>query len=590
MTTTQRLLEEFPPVSTAAWEAAIARDLKGADYDKKLIWRTEEGLAVKPYYRAKDIKGLACMDSAPGEFPYRRGTDAAGEWQIREEIDASDANEANRTARAAVSAGAEGIAFSEAQPQSAVELDAILEGLGAIPVYFERADEGLLRLLIDRLAIRRNDATILTGCDALASVDFASETIQAAPAGFVPFTIHAETFEESGATAIEEAGFALATGVDFLSAMRERGIEINRAAAATEFSFAIGANYFFQIAKLRAFRMLWARVAEKFGASHEGMRARISARTSRWNKTVYDPHVNILRSTTETMAAVLGGADSVSIGPFDACYKEPDEASRRLARNTQLLLKHEAFLGQVADPGGGSYYLEAITDLLARDAWKKMQEIESRGGYRAAQATGFIAQALDNSLAARETAVARRRRVFVGTNQFANPAERVLERVDEQRINETKRGARHYEELRLCTERHAAAGGKTPRVLLAEIGDIKMQAARASFAMSFFACAGFAIATKKFKKAEEIAAAACDLIVLCSSDAEYASIAAELMLKLKMLGRSTPVMIAGNPENAEELTAAGIADFVHMRSNPVDVLTKWQEKLGIVGQLPAPSC
>jgi len=162
--------------------------------------------------------------------------------------------------------------------------------------------------------------------------------------------------------------------------------------------------------------------------------------------------------------------------------------------------------------------------------------------------------------------------------------------VDEQRINETKRGARHYEELRLCTERHAAAGGKTPRVLLAEIGDIKMQAARASFAMSFFACAGFAIATKKFKKAEEIAAAACDLIVLCSSDAEYASIAAELMLKLKMLGRSTPVMIAGNPENAEELTAAGIADFVHMRSNPVDVLTKWQEKLGIVGQLPAPSC
>ena len=581
MTTTEHLLEEFPPVSTAAWEAAIARDLKGADYDKKLIWRTEEGLAVKPYYRAKDLKGLACLDAAPGEFPYRRGARASGAWQIREQIDATDAKEANHAARTAVSAGAEGIALAGARPQSATELGAILEGLGEIPVHFERANELLLRLLIDRLSTLRNGAIVSTGCDALANVDFASKTIQAAPASLVPFTIHAETFEESGATAIEEAGFALAAGVDFLAAMQERGIEIDRAVAAIEFSFAIGANYFFQIAKLRAFRTLWARVAAKFGVSNEGARARIAARASRWNKTVYDPHVNILRATTEAMAAALGGADVVSVGPFDASYKEPDEASRRLARDTQLLLKHEALLGQVADPGGGSYYLEAITDLLAHEAWKKMQEIESRGGYRAAQAEGFMAQALDKSLAARETAVAWRRRVFVGTNQFANPDERALERVDEQRMNETKRGARQYEELRLRTERRAAAGGKLPRVLLAEMGDIKMRTARANFAMNFFASAGFAVVSKRFKKAEEIATAACDLIVLCSSDEEYASIVAELMPRFKMLGRSTPVIIAGNPESAEELVAAGIADFVHGRSNPLEVLAKWQEKLGI---------
>jgi methylmalonyl-CoA mutase len=489
-----------------------------------------------------------------------------------------------------VAAGGEGIVFSEAQPQNARELDAILQGLGEIPVHFERADAQLLRLLIDRLASRHDEATISTGCDALASVDVAPEAIKAASTSFVPFTIHAEVFEESGATAIEEAGFALAAGVDFLTAMQERGIEISRAAAAIEFSFAIGANYFFRIAKLRAFRMLWARAVEKFGASNEATRARIAARTSQWNKTIYDPHANILRSTTEAMAAVLGGANAVSIGPFDACYKEPDEASRRLARDTQLLLKHEAFLGQVADPGGGSYYLEAITDLIARDAWKKMQEIESRGGYRAARAEGFIAQALDKSLTARETAVARRQRVFIGTNRFANPDERILDRVDEQRMNETKRGARQYEELRLRTERHTAAGGKTPRVLLAEIGDLRLRTARANFAMNFFVCAGFAIVTKRFKRAEEIAAAACDLIVLCSSDAEYTSIVAELMPRLKVLGRSTPVIIAGNPENAEELGTAGIADFVHLRSNPVEVLAKWQEKLGIKGQLPAVSC
>ena len=182
-------------------------------------------------------------------------------------------------------------------------------------------------------------------------------------------------------------------------------------------------------------------------------------------------------------------------------------------------------------------------------------------------------------LAAREKAVASRRRVLVGTNQFANPAERALGRIDEQRMQADLRGARPYEELRLRTERHAAAGGKTPRVLLAEIGELKMRAARANFAANFFACAGFEIETRRFKKAEEIAAADADLIVLCSADAEYAALAGELMPKLKALGRETPVMVAGNPENAEELRAMGIADFVHVRSHPVEFLTKWQERL-----------
>ena len=174
----------------------------------------------------------------------------------------------------------------------------------------------------------------------------------AAPAGLTPFTIHGAAFAEAGATAVEEAGFALAAGVDFLAALAERGVDVNHAAAALEFSFAVGSNYFFEIAKFRAFRMLWARAVESFGGTHEAARARIAARTSKWNKTLYDPHVNILRTTTEAMAAVLGGADAVTVTPFDACYKAPDEASRRLARNTQLLLKHEAWLGRVADAGG----------------------------------------------------------------------------------------------------------------------------------------------------------------------------------------------------------------------------------------------
>ena len=147
-------------------------------------------------------------------------------------------------------------------------------------------------------------------------------------AGVAPFTIHGAAFREAGATAVEEIGFALASGVDFLAALAERGVDVNRAAAALEFSFAVGSNYFFEIAKFRAFRVLWAQAVESFGGTHETARARIAARTLHWNQTIYDPHVNILRATTEAMAAVLGGADAVTVTPFDACYKAPDEASR----------------------------------------------------------------------------------------------------------------------------------------------------------------------------------------------------------------------------------------------------------------------
>jgi methylmalonyl-CoA mutase len=421
-------------------------------------------------------------------------------------------------------------------------------------------------------------------------VEFAVKVIESAPPWLVPFTIHGAAFAEAGATAVEEIGFALAAGVDFLAALAERGVGVNRAAAALEFSFAVGSNYFFEIAKFRAFRLLWARAVESFDGTHKAARARIAAHTLHWNKTVYDPYVNILRATTEAMAAVLGGADAVTVAPFDACYRTPDEASRRLARNTQLLLKHEAWLGRVADAGGGSYVLETITDFLSREGWRVMQSIEARGGFRRAQAEGMIAQALERGLAAREQAVALRKRVLVGTNQYANPAERALDRLDEQRMHADMRGARAYEELRLRTERYAAAGGKKPRILLAEIGDFKMRAARASFAANFFACAGMEIQTRRFKKAEEIAAADADLIVLCSADVEYAALAAALMARLRALGRETPVIVAGNPENAEELRAAGIEDFVHVRSHPLEFLAGWQERLGIKEQPLASSC
>ena len=576
-----KLLQEFPPVSTQSWEEVITKDLKGADYAKRLIWQSEDGLAVKPYYRAEDIAGLEYLDAAPGNFPYARSDRSTGDWRIREEIDAVDPAKANQAALTAVVAGAEEIAFRDVRVKSVSDLATLLANLQEIPVHFQNADESLIRLLIGRLIEGQKPSPVAmsTDWDPLTNVDFAAEVVAGAPSALVPFTIHGDGFEESGATAVEEVGFTLAAAIDFLAEMQSRNVDINRAAASIAFSFAIGADYFFQIAKLRAFRLLWARAVESFGGTRESAKARIHARTSRWNETIYDPHVNILRGTTEAMSAVLGSADSISVAPFDECYKAPDDASRRLARNTQILLKQEALLSRVADPGGGSYCIEVITDFIAREGWKAMQAIEAAGGYRKAQAQ--ITRALEQSLAAREKAVLSRRRIFTGTNQHANLSEKALDRIDVSRLAGEKRGAQMYEELRLRTERHAAQTGKSPRVLLAEIGDVKMRSARSGFAAHFFGCAGFTIVTKRFDGTAEIAASDADLIVLCSSDPEYPALAAELIAKLKALGHKTPVIVAGYPDSAEQLKAAGVADFVHIRSNPIEVLTKWQQQLGI---------
>ena len=576
----EHLLDEFPEVSTRAWEDVILHDLKGADYAKKLIWHTPEGIAVKPYYRAEDIASLN-VDQAPGSFPYLRGTRANGDWRIREEIDADSPEEANSEAQNALASGAEEISFLNAVVRNASDLGMLLANLQTTPLHFENGDDVLIGLLCERLKSRVDSPRISTGLNPLTSPDFAASIVRCAPPALVPFTVHGEHLEEDGANAIQEVAFTLAAGIEYLADMDARGIDIDRAAASIGFSFTVGASYFFQIAKFRAFRILWAKAVESFGGSREAARTSMHARTSLWNKTIYEPHVNVLRTTTEAMSAVLGGVDSVGVAAFDECYKAPDDGSRRLARNTQLMLKHEALLGQVADPGSGSYFLEAITDSIAREAWKAMQQIDGVGGYRKARAAGELDAALEVQAIAREMAVATRRRVFTGTNQYANGSEEAMGRIDESRSTVGKRGAAAYEKLRLRTEHHAAETGKTPRVLLAAFGDVKMRATRSTFVSNFFACAGFEIVTQQFDGVDSIAADGADLVVLCSSDAEYSDIAGALVSAFNAIGRETPVLVAGNPESAEQLRAAGVADFIHIRSNPIEVLTNWQQRLGM---------
>jgi methylmalonyl-CoA mutase len=573
------LLSEFPPVATAVWDEAIAKDLKGTSDAEKLIWRSPEGISVKPYYRAEDMAGLAFAKAAPEEFPYVRGARATGGWRIREHIHAIDPEEANAEARCALAAGAEEIAFLNAAIANSSDLGILVANLGEIPLHFAHVTPATVRLIAERMRRRQSETLRTADLDWSSDPAFSADVLAEAPRNFVPFTIRAQDYGNSGASAVEEVAFALASGVDYLGEMQERGVPIDRSAGRVAFSFATGPEFFMQIAKLRAFRLVWAQALASFGGIGESARARICALTSRWNRTVYDPHNNMLRATTEALSAVLGGADSVYVAPFDECYNVGDATSRRLARNTQIILKQEAHLGAVADAGGGSYYLEALTKEIAQKAWKQFQDLEAAGGFR--KATAQIEQTLEQRKAAQSKSVITRKHVMTGTNRFADASERALERIGGALVHDATRVSLPFEELRIRTERHLAQVGKLPRILLAEIGDHKMRAARSAFVADFLACAGLAADIAAFETPHAIAAAAADIIVLCSSDLEYLSVAAGLFTELQSRRLRVPVLVAGNPESAPELRAAGVTEFIHLRSHPVEVLTLLQQLLGI---------
>lgn len=365
-------------------------------------------------------------------------------------------------------------------------------------------------------------------------------------------SVDAIRFHEEGATSVQEVGFALAQGADLLASD----------SAVTVFGFAAGSNFFVEIAKLRAIRILWSQVASAFDLEQSAIR--IHVRTANENKALYDPYINLLRVTTEAMAAIIGGCDSLTITPcrFDA----------HLAENVHHLLREESRLGRVMDPGAGSYSIEALTDQIAGEAWKLFQQIEVAGGFAKYRTAGNLEASIAGARESRESAFASRRRVLVGVNNYPNVQERALDEAGQ--MPQGWRAASAFEKIRLRTERYEKSAGRTPRVLLLEYGNLKMRKARSAFCLNFFGCAGFDI-----KQADTLTDA--DLVVLCSSDAEYLSLAGEICPKVRV-----PVVVAGNMEDQiEALRALGIAGFVHAASNIIEALSYWQDRLGMNGEI-----
>lgn len=625
---TEKLFSEFAPVTTEAWKEKIVTDLKGADFDKKLVWKTGEGFNVYPFYRAEDIEGLAIATSLPGQFPYVRGTKIDNEWKVRQNIEVECFEEANRKAVDLLTKGVNSLGFIiRKEDVNAENIATLLDGIcpECVELNFKTCNCKAVELTSILAAyIREKGADpgkcfgsvnfdpfkkmLVKGRDMENWVEKAVGILNAAKGlpRYRVLAVNAFFFNNAGSYITQELGYALAWGNELLAKLTEAGFPADEVAKKIKFNFGVGSNYFMEIAKFRAGRWLWAEIVAAYdprcprdcdnnkpdGMCRCAAKMQVHAQTSQWNMTIYDAHVNLLRSQTEAMSASLGGVDSLTVRAFDEVFKTPDDFSERIARNQQLLLKEECHFDKVVDPSAGSYYIETLTASVAEQAWKIFLEVEDKGGFYAAVKAGDVQNAVNEASAKRKAAVATRRETLLGTNQFPNFTEVAAGKIEKTEgcrcgCNAEKtipalnfdRGAKEFEDLRLATEK----SGKTPKAFMLTIGNLAMRLARSQFSCNFFGCAGYKVIDNLGfdtveAGVEAAMAAGADIVVLCSSDDEYAELAPKAFAALA--GRAQFV-VAGAPACMDELKAQGIDQFINVRSNVLETLKAFNTKLNI---------
>ncbi|MEI6035752.1 MAG: methylmalonyl-CoA mutase family protein [Verrucomicrobiae bacterium] len=667
-------LDEFPATSYEEWRQAAEDSLKGAPFDKKLMTLTPEGIKLQPIYNQLDIEALALPESWPGLPPFVRGSAAGGfkskHWLVAQEVPCGCADKFNATIKSDLMRGQSSVVVlpdaatrhgqdpdeaaaggglslatldDAARAFAGVDLHAapvlIFAGASALPI------AGLLQaltgekgfsggVLADPLTEWARDGKLdISLDDALAELVAISNW--AAGKGIRTAGIQANVWAEAGGTAVEELAFGLATGAAYFRAMAAAGVP--EIAPRFVMSLSLGSNLFMQIAKIRAARMLWERIVDAFGA--EPAPLFIHGRSSTFNKSVLDPHTNMLRATTEGFSGVIGGVDSMHVSAFDEPARTPDEFSTRIARNIHTILSEECGFSEVADAAGGSWYVESLTIELAKKAWGLFQEVEKRGGMAIALRDGFPQASVAASAKARLDAVSTRREAILGVNLFPNTAESPLEQAPDdsqkhfaeraRRIASARKGgvslksasvdevakaflagatigevskalprrgahmpeisrvpslraAEGYERLR------AAAQKNPPQVWLAKFGPAKQSKARADFASGFFSPGGYDVrqqtaGAKSVEEAlEQAAASKAPIVVVCSTDDTYPEIVPAFVPALKAKMPGTKVFLAGFPaDQIDAHKASGVDGFIHLKADCLSFLTNLHSALGL---------
>lgn len=602
----EKLFDMFSPVSPEEWRAKAEVDLKGADFEKKMVWRTDEGFNVQPLYRGVDIKDFKTIDSLPGEYPYVRGTRTNNDWQARQEIDAADVKEANAKALDVLNKGItslgfklhddfnldvllDGIYTDIAQVNFAVCPNKVVEFAKVLVAYLEK--KGTADKFVGSIDFNPYKATFKKGKKFEGIAEVAAELLKVvAPVkGLRVLSVNSEMLSNAGAYIYQELGYALSWGNEWMAQLTDAGFSADEVASRIKFNMGISTIYFMELAKFRAARMLWAQIVKQYNPQCDcACKMVVHATTSRYSQTMFDSYVNMLRSQTQAMSAALASVDEITVTPFDAPYKKSDEFSERIARNQQLLLKEESHLDKVVDPAGGSYYIEELTMSLAQVAWKLFLETEDKGGFKAAVESYEVTNAVNASANARFDKVAKRREQLLGTNQFPNFTEVsdgkkaltcccacACEMEESAPVLNNKRLASQFEDLRQATENAA----HTPVVFMLTIGNLAMRLARAQFSDNFFGCAGYKLIDNNgFNTVEEgveaAMAANADVVVLCSSDAEYPEL---IPGAIKALNGRAEFVLAG-PET-DEFKALGVTNFINVRTNVLSTLKAFNAKL-----------
>lgn len=612
----EKLFSEFKAPTRQEWLDKIEKDLKGADFNKRLVWRTNEGFNVQPFYLKEDVEKLKTPESLPGEFPFVRGNKKnSNEWYVRQEIEATDAKEANAKALDILNRGVDSLSFHiHGKDISKEFVETLLQGIECeiVELNFNTCKRSTLKLAeilkayfeqkgYDKKKITGSfdwdpmEKMLRKGNDLTAVLPIAKDLVEAMKEypNFRTVAVNAVSLNNSGAYIVQELGYALAWGNEYMNQLVEAGIDADTAANNIKFNLGISENFFMEMAKFRAARMLWAEIVKQYAPKEDASCMMcVNAATSKYNMTLFDSYVNLLRSQTEAMSAALAGVHSIQVTPFDAVYETPNEFSERIARNQQLLLKEESHFDKVVDPGAGSYFIEELTTSLANEGWKIFLNIEENGGFLEAIKKGTVQDDINATNQKRHDAAAKRKEFILGTNQFPNFTEKSEGKLPREckcgcgnkeektfKTIETTRLAADFEDLRIKVENSK----KVPTAFMLTIGNLAMRQARAQFSCNFLACAGYKVMDNLgFKTVEEGVDAAlkagADIVVLCSSDDEYAEYAVPAF---KYLDNRAMFVVAGAPACMEELKAAGIENFVHVKCNVLETLKEYNEKLGI---------
>jgi methylmalonyl-CoA mutase len=636
------IFDEFPVPTFLSWKNAVEKEMGKDSFSKKLIWETYEDLVIQPLHIRSNNDGNAAFGSLPGFAPYTRGRDFTGNKEkpvfIAQSLTKRDPKQANRELKEYLNAGQNSIFLNMeyGEPDSTAERDAIsrnvdirsvedmsllLNGvqLDSIPVIIagvcQRQSITNMSSYLKKIGLSNAKVSgriehdpfsdiIASGKDPLSKEVIFEEIAEFMKYGHEELPnmrnlqLSSHSFHNAGASTAQELAFTLCLGIETLRNIQHHLISLEDAASSIIFSFSVGTNFYVEIAKLRSARLLWSKITHHFGLQDkESMAMDMNVRPSWWNKTLYDPDVNILRNTIENMIALLGGAQSFTQVPHDEVSGKTNERSGRLARNTHSILTMESRLSEVMDPVAGSYFFEYITDALARKSWEIVQSVEAAGGLLSALQKGVI-QAMTAEVAGKKRKnISFRKEVFIGINKYPNLQERISDIPDFQvhagsestrentvKVLRKERGVEALERIRSEVDKL----NERPRVFLAPYGPAFWSRARAAFSSAFFGIAGFTILDNPGFESPEAAIdaaleACADVVVACSDDEGYSSSVPIILERMRKRNSKMLCIVAGYPKDSvESLQKAGVDEFIHLKTDTEEVLSGICMRLGIL--------